>query len=391
VGWRVSVDQDTYKKYQALPEGPVRTLIDANVLRSPAAAGEPPPAAFAHIQMTPRFRCPFLSEDRLCQIQIEYGEPYLSQVCATFPRTVHTIDHLEEKTLSLSCPEAARVVLLDPDLLRPNPKAGRHHLSWDDQAEAMQPLRSYFWPIREFAIALARNRAYPLWQRMFLLGAFCRRLEGLVSGQLERGFPAFLRDFSAAVGSGSLRCSMEALPADLALQLDMVMRLVNLRMPSGQSQFMSFRLLECLRALVEGVGQGPEYTLADQIDRYASAYKHWYEPFFLKHPYMLENYLVNTILRGLFPFGPKLFDAAATPAPGREFALLALQFALIKGLLIGVAGYHRQAFCAERVVEVVQTACKYFEHDPEFLSRSYELLVAKGLDNVHGVTMLLRN
>ncbi len=391
MGWRVGIDQGTYEKYQTIPAGPLRTLIDANILRNPEGAEGPRPAAFAHIQLTSFFRCPFLNEERLCQIQAEQGEEYLSKVCSTYPRTAHTIDGLEEKTLSLSCPEAARLVLLDPHLLRAPGKRGGHQMNWDDGAEGNGPLRGYFWPIREFAIALVQNRAYPLWQRMFLLGVFCRRLDALVLGTLERGFPGLLRDFSAAVGSGSLRTAMEAIPSDLALQLDMVLRLVNLRMPTGQKQFMSFRFLEGLRAFVEGIGHRPEVSSEEQRARYGSAYKDAYEPFFLRHPHILENYLINAILRGLFPFGKTLFDPAATPEPGKEFAMLALQFALIKGLLIGVAGCHQKAFCAEHVVEVVQTAVKHFEHDPEFLPKSYELLVSKGFDNTHGLTMLLRN
>jgi lysine-N-methylase len=51
----------------------------------------------------------------------------------------------------------------------------------------------------------------------------------------------------------------------------------------------------------------------------------------------------------------------------RECAQLTAQFALIKGLLIGVAGFHGEAFSAAHVVHAVQAASKHFEHHPEFL------------------------
>jgi len=59
---------------------------------------------------------------------------------------------------------------------------------------------------------------------------FSRRLDAIVRGECEHVFPVFLREFEAAVRSGILRATMETIPVDLALQLDMVMQLVQLRM-----------------------------------------------------------------------------------------------------------------------------------------------------------------
>jgi lysine-N-methylase len=387
VGWRVDIDEATFAKYQSIAAGQMRAAVEANILRSAESANGSKPKAFAHLKMLPSLRCPFHNADGLCQIQVEFGETYLSRTCASFPRVVYVIDKLEEKTLQLSCPEAARLVLTNPDLLA---APGNNGLvaNWDDTGKGEPALRSYFWPIREFAIALMRNRAYPLWQRMFLLGVFSRRLDAIIRGELDRGFPAFLRDFEAAVRSGSLRATMETIPADLALQLDMVMRLVQLRMDGN---VMNSRLAECLNAFVEGVGYGRETTLKGQSALYAAAHERFYAPFFRKHPHMLENYLVDMIFRRLFPFSTKLFDGTAKPEPAWEYALLATEFALVKGLLIGVAGFYQEAFSTEHVLQTVQSVFKHFEHNPDFLSNAHQLLVSRGCEDARGLTMLLRN
>jgi lysine-N-methylase len=75
----------------------------------------------------------------------------------------------------------------------------------------------------------------------------------------------------------------------------------------------------------------------------------------------------------------------------REFAVLTAQFALIKGLLIGVAGFHGQAFSTEHVIHTVQSASKHFEHHPEFLNMAYQLLVDSRMDDPRGLAILLRN
>ena len=387
MGWSVDVDQATFEKYRTVPAGPLRTLMDKSVLRSPEANGGDTPAPFARIQMSPSLQCPFHNAEQLCQIQVEHGAEYLSHTCATFPRSVFDIDHFKVATLTLACPEAARLVLLTPNILSMNGEPAPF-VTWDDAAKSFTSLRSNFWAVWELSIALIRNRNYPLWQRMFLLGTFSRRLQAVVRGESDRGFPALLKDFAGAVVSGKLRASIETIPADLPLQLQMVMQLVNMQV---QGKRIHTRLQECLNAFMEGIGNGRETTLDGQCARYSAAYSNYYTPFFVKHPGILENLLMNSVFRRLFPFGAGLFDLEAKPEPAREFALLATEFALLKGLLIGVAGCRKEAFSKEHVVHTVQIVSKSFQHNSAFLINAHQLLVARNMDNARGLTMLLRN
>jgi lysine-N-methylase len=383
-GWAVIVDQPAYERYQTVPAGPLRTLLDANIVLTP---GDPNPAAFAKIVMPASLQCPMLTEERLCRIHAELGEEFLCHTCKTYPRVAYSIDNLEEKALSLSCPEAARLVLLDPELLTAT-SSSTYEITWDDSPQRERKLLLYFWPIREFVFTLLRNRVYPLWQRLFLLGSFCRRLDAVVSGEADRGVAAVLRDFPAAVASGKLRGAMETIPADLALQLDMVLQLAGL---CRDRAVVGPRFIECLEAFKSGIRATPDAAMKDLIAGYAAAHASHYAPFFDAHPYILENLLANTIFRRQFPFGLKDGKLAAEPATAREFALLATQFALLKGLLIGVAGYYKEEFSTAHVIHTVQSATKHFEHHPQFLEKVHQLLVSTGRDNPHGLTMLLRN
>jgi lysine-N-methylase len=386
-GWTVSVDEAAYKKYVSLPAGPLRALVDTSILRAAKESGQECPAAFATVRMLPSGEFPFHSPERLCRIHVEHGEQYLCRTCATFPRTMYIIDELAETELSLSCPAAARLVLLSPRLLPPAGAPG-YQITWDEAATEMTPLRVYFWQIRTFVVTLLQNRRYPLWQRMFLLGTFSRRLDALVRREVNRSFPDLLRAFSRAVAARDLCASMETIQADLALQLGIVLGLIAQRV---HNNFVSPRLHEVLGTFAKGVGHSRNASIENQAAGYANAYTQFYEPFFCRHPHILENYLVNAVLRELFPFGQKLFAPLAEPEPSRAFAMLAIQFALIKGLLIGVAGARGRKFCSADVIRTVQTVSKHFEHNQQFLSDAYALLEARGLNNAHGLTMLLRN
>jgi lysine-N-methylase len=384
--WRVDIDRPTWDKYQTLPAGSLRTRIDASIHLAPESAQAEDPDHFAQLLISPTHPCPMLSHERLCQIQVELGEGYLSKVCVTYPRRTLTIDNIHESPLSLSCPEAARLVLLDPSLMEAY-DAHSSYYQWDDSQKILRPLKYYLWPLREFAVHLIRNRSYPLWQRMFLLGSFSRRLSLIVRSELDRSIPTLLRDFSAAVNAGALRPSMETIPADPALQFDFLLRLVVQRL-ARVSQ--NSRLIETLDAFVCGVGFEPESTLVEQIANYAAAYERYFAPFFLKNQHILENYLLNMIYYNRYPLGAKAAPESL-PDPEKEFEELTILFVLIKGLLIGVAGHYKEKFATEHVIQTVQTAFKHFEHDREFMAEARVLLAGRKLNDMRGFAMLLRN
>lgn len=395
-GWTVPVDEATYERYRNLPASPLRDLINSNVLVNIEPAEKAWPASFAKIQMDAAHQCPMLGADRLCRIHAELGEEFLSHVCARYPRVAQTIAGVEEMGLALSCPEAARLVLLDPNLLAPtllDPELLRTALVTPGSLDAepqqqAAPLLGWFWPIRAAVLALLRNRAYPLWQRLFLLSVFCRRLDGIANGELKRGVPEFLNDFAASVASGALRPAMESLPLDRAAQLDVVLRLAGLMLHRSNVRP---RFVECVQAFSAGLGSGPGATLESLTAQCARAHDRYYAPFFDRHPHILENYLANAMVRSRFPFGREGAPAQGPLSMSRECASLMAQFALTKGFLIGVAGFYREAFSAEHVVHTVQATSKHFEHHPEFLKLAYELLVESRMDGARGLAILLRN
>jgi len=426
--WTVPIDQATYEKYQNLPDVPLRSLIQASVTGPEEGAEPPKPAAYGKIRMNAESRCPMLSESNLCRIHSECGEGLLSHVCATYPRILHYVGPIEEKSLSFSCPEAARQVLLDPNLFKPDtqtpstspadllrrdandtdlrqkptPNSGLHngaaaqltslpearYISVPEGAKGVQLLLAYFWPIRETVLALIRNRNYPLWQRMFMLGVFCRRMDSIAKGELNRTVPEFLSDFEASVVAGGLTVAMDALPVDREAQLDTVLQLAGMLLHRSNVRP---RFVECVNAFTAGIGNGPGATLQSLAAQYSIAHDQYYAPFMASHPYIMENYLINTIIRCIFPFGREAAQPDSTSTMAYQFALLTAQFALMKGLMIGVAGFHREALTTDHVVHTFQTSSKHFEHHPEFLKQAHALLVETRMDGARGLAILLRN
>ena len=101
--WSVQVDEDALSLYRSLP-GPLGERLRSVLTRED---GE---TVFA----VEDGRCPMWRDDGLCRIQAELGEQALCRVCREFPRIRHDFGDFAELQLELSCPEAARLILLSP-------------------------------------------------------------------------------------------------------------------------------------------------------------------------------------------------------------------------------------------------------------------------------------
>lgn len=60
-------------------------------------------------------RCAFLNEENLCDMYIEAGSEMLCDTCRRYPRHIEEFEGMREISLSLSCPEAARIILSQKD------------------------------------------------------------------------------------------------------------------------------------------------------------------------------------------------------------------------------------------------------------------------------------
>lgn len=60
-------------------------------------------------------RCAFLNDSNLCDLYTALGEDSLCHTCASYPRHTEEYEGVREVTLSLSCPEVARMLLQKTD------------------------------------------------------------------------------------------------------------------------------------------------------------------------------------------------------------------------------------------------------------------------------------
>ena len=106
IGWKIDVDLACHNKHLELNKKSGDKHIDRFLMSS-----NPSVSKFSSIKKKKNGNCSFLDESNLCSIQRRFGEDYLPDTCQTFPRRRVNFDEINVKTLSLACPEAARLCL----------------------------------------------------------------------------------------------------------------------------------------------------------------------------------------------------------------------------------------------------------------------------------------
>ncbi|HFE9682801.1 TPA: flagellin lysine-N-methylase [Clostridium perfringens] len=99
-GWEIVIDDETHKRYENV-EGEFGDILRSKIVKSD---GE-------NIFLLNNGNCSFLNEKKMCEIYINLGEDHLCYTCQQFPRYTEEFLDLKEVGLSLSCPEAARIIL----------------------------------------------------------------------------------------------------------------------------------------------------------------------------------------------------------------------------------------------------------------------------------------
>ncbi|MDD6071699.1 MAG: flagellin lysine-N-methylase [Clostridiales bacterium] len=125
-------------------------------------------------------RCPFLNDKNLCDIFIEMGEECLCETCTNFPRHIEEFDNLKEVSLTMSCPEASRIMLARTEKMTFECKEGtdaEYGLKHVEPVKSLafwkkghtnkldQPLFDILFEVREYIFEVLQNRDLPIARR----------------------------------------------------------------------------------------------------------------------------------------------------------------------------------------------------------------------------------
>ena len=177
--WSITIDSATYKKYSRIkPKSKARYITDniefykaQNIYR---------------ILHNAEGRCPFLTSDYWCSIQKTYGEEFLSNTCRQYPRVTHFLLDYYERSLTLTCPLAAELILsplehmsfeqieLDEFQHRANGLTKTPNLP--------RGLIERFFTVQYASISILQSENLSIDERLIVLGFYLDRLDELING-----------------------------------------------------------------------------------------------------------------------------------------------------------------------------------------------------------------
>ena len=165
-GWQIVIDEAAllrYKSEQGEYGETLRNRIDW---------------AEGVFQQDCRKRCAFLKENNLCEMYERLGEESLCVTCADYPRHIEEFENLREITLTISCPEVARILLEQKEPV----KFSEEEIDTDEEEfEDFDPFFfSYLEDARKIMIAILQNRRLSLAVRVSLVYKMAEEMQDII-------------------------------------------------------------------------------------------------------------------------------------------------------------------------------------------------------------------
>lgn len=166
IGWQIMIDEDSIEKYTNAT-GDFGDRLKASINYSESCFKQN------------NTRCAMLNDNGLCDLHSTLGEDQLCYTCKMFPRHVEEFQDIREYSLSLACPEAARMILEDSYYFV-------YTNSEDDiidNPEEFDDFDFFLFDKLEFArdkmLEIAKDPSLPLQERMNLIAFMALRLQEL--------------------------------------------------------------------------------------------------------------------------------------------------------------------------------------------------------------------
>ncbi|HEY8946874.1 MAG TPA: flagellin lysine-N-methylase [Polyangiaceae bacterium] len=345
-GVAVPVDQASHVRLKvfAQTDAVARELVERAVVLTPQGPG------YGELRFESG-NCAMLDPSGLCRIHARFGNDGLFEVCATYPRYFSRIDAELELYGTLSCPEVARLVLLDDDAFEQSEEPDQHPRKLRNSFETSAPYYRPFRQVREGLLKVLDAPGQDVRTRLFALLWVSDKLRPVLH---DKCGPVLLAEVEGALQTAS-RAGMQA-------QLGATLR--ELAIDKGLLHSITSHVLERSES-VNGLARAAEIPawVRERLESY------------------LARYAKNCVLTTPYMLFPSLFAYVSD---------LVLKVALLRAelerRLAGFTGSEEDL--ARTVVAVVFRFVRRLEHT-DVVGRVSEQLAAQGLNSfAHTVCLL---
>lgn len=378
IGWDVDIDKSSFREYYKVKDQELKKMFQKNLYNNDNYSSDN--IDYGKMKLKSQKRCPFLDDDNYCIIHSKLGEGYLSNVCTSFPRILNIVDGVYEMTLDVSCPEAARMILLNEEgiALEYNKIIlGKHIVSSEINTKNKEckgtPLM-YYNEILEKSIEIIKDRNYVIEQRLYMLGQFIDEL----SDELINNFDyvlSFIHNYKWYYEVDDYFDSK----INYVLRTDFFKNIItkfNIFDEIDSDYFKKYT-----EEVIEGYRFKEVEALGKNAQFYIDAYEEYTEKYLSDNDYIFENYLVNFMYNYMFPFSESenIFEG---------YIMLVVRYAFIKFYLVGRYLTNKEE-SNDNIVRLIQGFSKCIGHHYDYLTRVLGNIKVNEFDNMEFIKMLL--
>lgn len=168
-GWQIVIDKESMEKYKK---------IKGDYLWKVMACVDWETGTF---RQDNEKRCAFLNSENLCELYKNAGEESLCKTCRDYPRHIEEFEGVREISLSISCPEVARILMetMEPVTYVTEEKA---EIEETEDFEEFDPfLFSILEDARKEMLGIMQNRALPIKERAMLVLGMAHDMQGRIN------------------------------------------------------------------------------------------------------------------------------------------------------------------------------------------------------------------
>lgn len=299
--WNIAIDSATYQKYSRLkPKSKARQLTD-NIKFSKEHGTY-------LIRHDAEDKCPMLTPDYWCSVQRRYGESFLSNTCRAYPRVAYFMLDYYERSLSLTCPLAAELILSSTEPM------SFEQIELDEHQHAANGLTNTpnlprelierFFTVQYAAISILQSRNLSLDGRLIVLGFYLDRLEELIkNSRLDE-----IEKLSAVYSSeeflnGEAQRLIDSIEFNAENYIRTMFKILD-SLYGAEAMFknLNSRYIDAVSdALDIAVDKNKDASLSELVKNYRRL-DDARKDFLDRNSIKLEHYLVNEFFLGLYPW-----------------------------------------------------------------------------------------
>ncbi|MGF1726645.1 flagellin lysine-N-methylase [Photobacterium nomapromontoriensis] len=348
-GWNILIDKPTYRFMTEKSE--FKDKARAMIIKTPKTS------VYAQIKLDAQGVCPFRDSQGLCDVHKAHGHSRLSTTCKTYPRTNAVRGERVERSLTLSCPEAARQVLLNPSAMmfsekvnfEPNFKPAAYRYPY------------YYDAVRQLYVDVLLMEGVTLEAKLFMLGMSLKMLDAKKDEQAS--FQETLDFCIERIVNGEFLAMYERTGSMVEMHALFLTKLYNVHLALGITEkhgLVLNRIHQIHAQLVDTLGQAGA-DVAQQKIILLQGFNGHYQDYVAANPHVWLNYFLYGMYKHDFP----------TKGLYEVFSEQVIDFFLLRGALSAIAS--KRQLEDNDVIHVVQSYHR---------ARSHGVKIAKGIKGI---------